>query len=106
MTEYEQFKTLIKEVQVRYFKNHFINKNIDIGMYESTEEIILELSGTAIKISLLIDCLCTIRKNKNYFQKLDKACQKRIKINIIGLKVIRKELDNILKPIIQGLQVE
>lgn len=106
MSEIEQFEKLIKEARVRYFKKHFVSKNIDTAMYESNKEIILELASTSVKISILIDCLCIIRKNKNYFLKLDNDCQKRVKTNIIGLKVIHKELDNILKPILEGLQAE
>ena len=106
MSEFEQFEKLIKETRIRYFKKHFINNDINVAMYEAIKEILLELAGTTIKISLLINWLCTIRKNKKYFLKLDNAYQKRVKINIIGLKAIQKKLDNTLKPILQGLQAE
>lgn len=104
MTSKEEFETHYKKYRTEYFKKHFVDKNINEAIYETSGNIILKLTAILTEISMLTDCLCTLKSNKKFFSKFDSDCKRRFKINIIGLKSISKELDNILRPILEGLE--
>lgn len=99
----EQFETEMKKLRVHYFKKYFLDKNINDAIYESAKDTILELTSTMTKVSLLIECLCILRKDEKFFSRLDYECKRRMKSSIIGFKIIKRELEGILKPISDGL---
>lgn len=104
MTSKEEFEAHYKKYRTKYFKKHFVGKNINEAIYETSSNIILKLTAILTEIGMLTDCLCTLRSDKKFFSKLDSDCKRRFRINIIGLKTISKELNNILKPILEALQ--
>lgn len=106
MTKQEQFEKLYKKHRVKYFEKYFIGNNINKAIYEASKDVILELTVVLIRINTLIDCLCILRSDKNYFSQLDADCKRRFRTNIIGLKSIRRSLNDILKSILKGLQEE
>lgn len=106
MTTQEEADKLFKEYRVKYFEKYFIGRNIDEVMYETSKSVVLELSMVLTKVCTLIDCFSILRHDTDYFNRLDADCKRRYKLNVIGLKSIRRRLNNILEPILQGLKGE
>ena len=90
----------------KYFKKYFLGKNINEAMYKTSQDIITNLAAMQTQIGMFIDSLSVLRKDKKFFNKLDEQTQWRIRSNIIGYKLISRDLDKILKPILKGLQEE
>lgn len=106
MTSAEKEKKLYKKYRTEYFKKYFIAKNIDTAMYESSKDIILDLTSLLVKICMLIECLDILRHDEKFFSKLNYTCKQRFKTILTGMKMIKKILYNILKPICEGLSEE
>lgn len=106
MASKEEFESLYKKYRTKYFKKYFLGKNINEAMYKTSQDIITNLAAMQTQIGMFIDSLSVLRKDKKFFNKLDEQTQWRIRSNIIGYKLISRDLDKILKPILKGLQEE
>lgn len=106
MKEIDQNQKIYNEFKTKFFKQHFLNKNITQAAYETIRSALLSLTADYFQFVMIEDCLSAIRKDKSYFSKLSKKTQRTIRIFIIGLKSISKEIFNILEPISQGMEME
>ena len=101
MISKEKFEKLYKKHRTEYFKKHFLGKNINEAMYKTSKDIITNLAAIQTQIGMFIDSLSMLRKDKNFFNKLDEQTQWAMKSNIVGYKLISRDLDNILKSILK-----
>ncbi|MCM1004508.1 MAG: hypothetical protein NC408_09235 [Candidatus Gastranaerophilales bacterium] len=106
MTTPKEVEAVYKKYRTKYFKKYFLGRNINEAMYESSRMIILNLTAVQTKLCVLIDCLNVLRRDKELFSKLDSETRRIMKTNIIGYKVINRDLENILKPILASLNGE
>lgn len=106
MTTQQQMEKLYKKYRTKYFKKYFLDKNIHEAMYESSKMVILNLVIIQTKISMLTDCLSTLRRDKEFFSTLNNETQRIMKSYIIGYKSLNREVEKILKPILAGLKGE
>lgn len=100
----EQLNDQYNELKILYFKTHFLNKNIHTAIYKSLEDSVITLTAAQAKFILTLDCLKILKHNKKFFNKLTPESQTEIRILIIILRKITKNIDDILRPIAQGMQ--
>lgn len=94
--EYNKFK-------VNYFKKNFLNKDINSALGDAAKNAIFALLAAQVKFILLFECLNVIKAEKAVWGKFNRKTRIRINQTIEAAELISKDLEEILKPISDGL---
>lgn len=94
-----------KKERTKFFKKHFWGKNLNVAFYNIFQDSFLNLIGVYARFLILQDCMNIIFDN-NLVKKMSSERKEFWQKNLIGIEVISKELENIIKPICEGMNVK
>ena len=81
-----------------------LNKDINLALYKTIMEGLKMLLKAYTKFVFLENSIIAIKTNKPLWKKLDNETKSKIKFILKGVKMINKDIKNILFPIAKGLK--
>ena len=95
----ELFIEELKKANDKYFKTHFLNKDIDAALYNAFVNCLKMLLKTNLKFVFLENSIITVKNNKAFWEKTDKKTKESINIILKEIKMINYNIENLLLPI-------
>ncbi len=98
MVTIEETRKAYNKYLKEFFLKNFAGKPPEIAIAETVERAIINLTKVFTNFMYIRDCCSAIKKDKLYFNKMTPENQKNLRITIVGLWAICREIDKILKP--------
>lgn len=104
MNNIKDFEKAMYEKANEYFEKYVSGKTVNEVLYNFSKKIILNLGWILAECQIINLCLNAIKADKAYYDILNKETQKKLCDTICGIKEISKDIEDILIPIIEGME--